>query len=262
MNENKEILTIEELKGNNNDLARTARFIIVFSLVVLAVVRGAISIVYRTTEVNHIHILIFMAIVIFISITAYIGFFFSWNKNKVESKNTAIDSGDFRIVEDKIYDKHECSSRENGDTKYHYYIFTKIYGKIDTIPLIYNNAEKDDLVYLLFYNKNEQDNHYNNTMQEGERNRNNIKKEYLVRNYELSEELLNKYTPYNKFLGEDNYNKRIQNQIESFRGMKTKVKCKKCETMYEHNKLKTCPSCHSVYNFDITDIAHKKEWYI
>jgi hypothetical protein len=182
-------------------------------------------------------------------------------KNKIVG-NMKISSSKFKIVEDEIYDKFKINMEaDSHKTDYRYRVFLKTYGKIDVDGEIYDRAKQGEMMYLLFYNGNEKKNSYESAKKEEKRNEKNIEQKYLSKYYELPPELLNNFISYDKIIGESNFNKRIQDELETLKKSRPKVNCRKCGEKYSLKKFDTCPNCNSLYKFDITDIIHKKEWY-
>lgn len=206
----------------------------------------------------------------------FLGFLFIFKK-AIDNKNkeiSIIENGNFKIVEDKIYDKRYHSTG-SGTRKHRYYsIFTKIYGKIDTNKHVYSQCEKDDFIYLFFYDVDSNTTHYgsnkfsftmnsaghhNAKTAETERRIQNT--EYLASEYTLSDELMLRFIPYNEALAESNFDTQIEQKTEVAQKIKTITKCKNCGKTFNYKNHKTCPNCDHIYQFDVTDVMHKKEWY-
>ena len=183
-----------------------------------------------------------------------------------------IEKGNFKIVEDKIYDKN-CQSV--GDDNF-YSVYTKIYGKIGVSYKEYKVAQKDDFMYFLFCDGEEINNTYVDNKEnfiiellfekgsiekEARRNSKFVKQKYFKSEYVLSPELSEMTISYNQKLGDSNYDSRIKRQINELEEKKGKVTCKKCSNTYKLNKYDVCPNCSSKYKFDIIDVMHEKEWY-
>lgn len=258
MNENKEILTIENFKKRNSSFRLVLWLTIPGCLIFIVAGIIATMDMFKSGLSGPAFITPIMFILLPL---AGIFFFLYWMK-KEKKENKIIDNGNFKIVEDRIYDKHMYTTRDSdGDTHYHYLIFSKIYGKISVGTWEYNCAQKDDSIYLLFYSDNEQNNNYENITEEEKRNRKIIDQEYLASKYELSPELTPHFVPYDETLGKANYTKRIEEEIKEKEERKGKVICKNCGTKYNLKKEDVCPECNSIYHFDITDAMHEKEWY-
>ena len=111
-------------------------------------------------------------------------------KEKKEKK--IIDKKNFKIIEDKIYDKEKVHVSKHEE----YYLYTKNYGKIDITNDEYPDARKDSFIYLIIGNTN-----------------NKVIDTYLTDKYELSHELISKFIPYDETLGEKNFNNRINEKF-------------------------------------------------
>ena len=179
---------------------------------------------------------------------------------KAKTKEEYIDSRNFKIVEDKIYDRYmESYTDNNGHSHYSYYVFSKIYGEISTDKHMYKEIKKDDSIFYLFYNHDEFIPQYDNETYESIRNSKIIAQKFLASQYELSQELKMNFVSYDEKLGNEQFEKRL-NKLKEELNTKT-VTCKTCQTDYNLGKEKNCPECGSVYKFDIIDVIHEKEWY-
>lgn len=179
---------------------------------------------------------------------------------KAKLKEGYIDNRNFKIVEDKIYDRYmESYTDSDGHSHHSYYVFSKIYGEISIDKYMYDGIKKDDSILLLFYNHDEFILQYNNETDESIRNSKIIAQKYLASQYELSQELKMNFDSYDEKIGNEQFEKRIEKLKEEL-SSKT-VTCKTCQTDYNLSKEKVCPKCSSVYKFDIIDVIHEKEWY-
>ena len=179
---------------------------------------------------------------------------------KTKLKEGYIDNRNFKIVEDKIYDRYMQNHTDNdGYSHYSYYVFSKIYGEISTDKYMYEDLKKDDSIFYLFYNHDEFIQQYDSETYESIRNSKIIAQKYLASQYELSPELKMNFISYDEKLGNEQFEKRIKRLKEEL-SSKT-VTCKTCQTDYNLSKEKICPKCGSVYKFEFIDVIHEKEWY-
>ena len=258
MKENKKGLTLEKLKKDV-----PSGFFLWPILIVFGILFEGMSIFVLCYHKNDLSELGFLIITpIAFAIGALFLIIYCIKKIKeVKNKKTLITSGNFTIVEDKIYDKY---MEYLGEDNYGYFIFSKIYGQISTDESVYDDpiykdVKKGDSIYLVFSDNQEINNICD--AKESKRNSDNIVLKYLAKKYELSFELKDKFIPYNKTLGESNYNNRIKMQIKELEENKGAVNCKKCGKKYKLSKYDVCPECNSKYKFDIIDVMHEKEWY-
>lgn len=180
---------------------------------------------------------------------------------KMKKQNVNITNGNFKVVEDKIYDKYMLTHHDSdGDTSYKYYIFTKIYGKVSVSSFDYHSCAKDGIVYLLFGSENILSQKYNPEINEYKQNMKHIMHVYLASKCDISPELLSNLVPYNEVLGEMNYNFRINHQIEKLSKKKKIIKCKQCSKIYNRLKYSECPKCATIFKFDSTDVLYKSNW--
>ena len=222
MDKNKEMLTLEFIKKENN---KFHKFVIISIPVVLLMIVFLILIDY--------------VIMVFIPLV----FLFVLIKNR-KNLNKNIDNGDFKIIEDKIYDKYYICYESSNNFKY--YICSKIYGDLLVSSVEYEKVQKDDSIYFLIYN-------YNNENYK-------IDGKYLARDYEIAEELKKYFIPY-ETLGEKNFDNRINDMINEKKEKNTNVICKSCGKEYKTNNQNVCPSCYSIYKYGIKDVVYQKEWY-
>lgn len=222
MDNKKEMLTLEFIKKENN---KFHKFVIISIPIVLLMIVFLILIDY--------------VIMVFIPLV----FLFVLIKNR-KNLNKNIDNRDFKIIEDKIYDKYYP---ERSSNSFGYYICSKIYGELLVSSTEYENAQKNDSIYLLIYN-------YNNENYK-------IDGKYLARDYEIDEELKKHFIPYDESLGEKNFDNRINDMINELKEKNNRVICKNCGKEYKLKNQDVCPSCHSNYKFDIKDVVHQKDWY-
>lgn len=250
---NKTLLTKETLKSHN----KISKIVVVpvFLFLTLFAAIGIFQMIFNKDTPFYFFIpFVIFPVVISIVILKYM--------KKDKKENALIDNGEFKIVEDKIYDKLMTTSRDSdGDTHYHYYVFSKIYGEIKTDSFTYNFSQKDDSIYLLFYSGNEQNSFFENYEDECNRNSKIIDQEYLSMIYSLSNELNTFFIPYNKALGESNFSKRTKSQIDNLNEKKNKIKCKHCGKKYNFKKNDACPECGSINRFELIDVIHNEDWY-
>lgn len=254
MNQNeKKLLTINDLIRKNK-LSKISKIVVtvVIALFCMPVLLVLVPILRSTKELIVLLIGGGCCVVIFGVI-----YFFIKSLKKEKTENIVIENGTFRIIEDKIYDKYSILS--NDSTKY--YIYCKIYGKISISLFEYDIAQKDDIVYLVFYNGKENIENYSNEIDEYKRNLEIIDQSYLSTCYELSPELKEKLISYNESLGETNFNNRTKELINKLEMTKNNIKCKNCNKKYNLKRNDFCPNCGFVNKFDIVDIVHNKEWY-
>jgi hypothetical protein len=174
------------------------------------------------------------------------------------SRNKSINNGDFKIIEDKVYDKWYLTETDGQNT---YYVSSKIYGELLVKKELYDKAQKNDSVYLLFYKNNKSIEKYNRKINEFKRNCKIIAQSYLATEYELDAELISHLISYNEALGEENFNNRIADKINEFKESGKIIKCKNCNKIYNVKKHTLCPKCDTAYKFSIRDAIHIKEWY-
>jgi len=260
MNQNeKKLLTINDLIRNNK-ISKVAIFVAIIFLTIFIVVMIIFTLfIFYKSEQN-------LMPALFVGIFSLAAFgtiaLLIKQLKKEKNENAYIESGNYRIVEDKIYDKYmRVSHDSDGPDTYYYYVYSKIYGKISTDVLVYNNSQKDDIIYLLFYNGNENIGNYNGEIDEYKRNSKIIDQNYLASYYELSSELKHKLISYNEALGETNFNNRTKELINKLEMTKNNIKCKNCNNKYNLKRNDFCPNCGFVNKFDIVDIVHNKEWY-
>ena len=226
----KELLTIERLQKRNRSGKATGVIVIVIALIFMLI--GASS-VFGSINSNGGILSLFPA-VMFILFPSFILCLGIKQIKKEKKENMFIDDGNFKIVEDKVYDRYMYTTHDSdGDTHYHYFVFSKIYGQITADASTYYDAKKDDTIYLLFYNNNERIERYNRAVNE------------------LDESL-----------GESNYNSRIQGSISKLEEAKGRVRCRNCDKKYNLSKHETCPSCGSIHKFDFMDVVHEGAWYL
>lgn len=252
---NKEYLTIENLSKANNVTIIIISFVVISFLISITTF-SAIFLLDSSIKVTiSLRIVLILGIVLtFSSIGLVIisSIIASANKNK-----KYIAEGNFKIVEDKIYDKNYSRS----DDSTYYYVCTKIYGWHVVPTTFYDCCEKDDSVYYIMYNGTENDNKVlENEYKERYRNDKNAKQIFLAIINPISDELKNHFIPFNEKLGEENYQKRIEYKINKQKEKAKKVKCKNCGTKYNLRKKEYCPNCGDVYEFDITDVIKHNDW--
>lgn len=181
-------------------------------------------------------------------------------KEKNESK--MLEEGNFRIVEDEIYDRNVYTTTDSdGHSTDHYELFTKIYGRVNSDFRGYMAARKGEKAYLLFYNGDERDNIFFSIKEENERNSKNVDEIFVAANSVLATELQLKLTIYDTSLGERNFNQRIGEAIKNLQSNGKKIRCKKCEKKYKVKQYEYCPYCGTINLFDKIDIMHEKSWY-
>ena len=258
MDKNKKVLTIEMLKKANS-IDFFEYFIVVFFLIIFSVCIYILY--YHRMNLSELGYAILVPIG-FILVSIF-GISFSIKSIKKEKNdNIIIDNHNFKIVEDKIYDKYmESYTDNNGNHHYSYYIFSKTYGEISTEGEIYEKAKKDDSLFLIFYNNNNVVQSFDSVIKETIRNSEVIDQHYLCSQYELSQELKMCFISYDEKLANDNFGARINEQIKKLEAKRGNVNCKICDTKYKLKKYDICPKCGSKYKFDIVDVVHEKEWY-
>ena len=258
MNTNKEILTIKKLQARN-ELERIVGIVITVIGFLFMLVGAGISI----GIVKSGNMIWLFFIVPFILLSLYVLYLGIKRVKKEKKENVFIDNRDFKIVEDKIYDRYmDTSKGSEGRVNYHYFVFSKIYGQISTDALTYRDAKKDDSLYLLFYGNNERIESSDKIINELERNNKIVDQGYLASVCDLSPELIDRFIPYDESLGELNYRIRIQNAINKSKEAKGEVLCKGCDKKYNLNKHEACPKCGLIHNFDIEDVLYEKSWYL
>lgn len=258
--DNKTILTIHDLKKKNQKEKNDIYYGIPFVLILFGFLIFSITSVIQELK-NDNSIVFFIPFFCLIIFGIILILYLMYKKNRNEKKeNIFIENNNFKIVEDRIYDRYLwCHTDKDGHNSYHYYIYTKIYGSVYVDEDIYHDCKKDDSIYLLFYNGDEQNNQYCN--KENKRNDKNIDQFYLSSKYDLSQELLSYFIPYNESLGKINYNLRINDLKKGLEEGNDSVLCKKCYKNYKLNKYEYCPKCGEKYKFDISDVMDEHEWY-
>lgn len=256
--ENTEQLTMDKLKKTNINNLKIIYFLIgAISIIMIAVLILIVKNIMDNDMASLISSGLQITILIFIvfALTKYI--------KKEKKENLYIEEENFKIIEDKIYDKYYTShTDDDGNTTYYYYVVCKIYGDISVKYNTYKYCLNNDSIYLVFYNGNENDNAFiPDEKQEYKRNSKNIDQEYLASLNSLSSELNRFLVPYNEILGESNFNERITCKIEKLEEKKGKVICKQCNKKYNLKKNDACPECGAIYHFDIKDVVHNKKWY-
>ena len=205
MNNYKNHLTINDIKMTNqlNEIVPITIFAAMISSALLIILLIAINFIKIKID-----ILLILGLILFIllplpSLAFLIKKILRKNKEKIY-----IEKFNFKIVEDEIYDK--CSTLTNN-----HYIFSKIYGKMLVDINAYNNANKGDSIYLLFYDGDENLNNYYDDIDEYKRNSEIINQKYLASQYHIHPELKYNFVPYNKALGEKNFRNRFNNASAS-----------------------------------------------
>lgn len=255
---NKAKINIEMLKNkpNNSWWVMIPLFAMLF---IIGMIFVGLVITIVDTLLKKFCIVLIYSILILICVVSF------WKdlRKKLEKGNTPIEQGDFKIVEDKIYDisSEYAGEDRDGFSIYDNYIFTKIYGKIESTAFFNEYAKKDESIFLVFYNGNEQSHNYDDETTEYNRNCSNIVREYLACHFEISDEIKSYFVPYDEKLGDTNFNTRINDQIKKLEKEPGKVICKTCGTKYNASKQNDCTNCGSVYKFDMIDVIHEKEWY-
>lgn len=229
MDNNKELLTFEFIKKQNNSFRNFVKIMIPILCIMI------IFLIIIDYVILAFPVLVFIIVLI---------------KNR-KNLNTYIDKGEFQIVEDKIYDKYYEYHPERSSNNFEYYICSKIYGELSVSSIEYEKTQKDDSIYILIYNinKNKDNKEYK------------IDEKYLASLYNIDDELKKYFIPYNESLGEKKFNNRINDMINELKDKNTNVICKNCGKEYKLKKQDVCPSCHSIYQFDIKDVVHQKDWY-
>ena len=252
---NKVVLNIEKLKNKSN-----SSWWVMIPLFGLLFMVGLIFVGPIISVVDTFFLKFCIILIYSILILIYVVSFWKDLRLKLEKGNLPIEQGNFKIVEDKIYDIVAEHRSCGSDSYWDHYIFTKIYGKIESTDFTNEYAKKDESIYFVFYNGNENNNNYDSEIEEYNRNCANIVNEYLACHYEISDELMPYFVPYDDKLGEANFSARISEQISKLEKESGKVVCKTCKTKYNASKQVSCQTCGSVYKFDISDVIHEKEW--
>lgn len=205
MNNYKNHLTINNIKMTNqlNEIVPITIFSAMLSSVLLII--PFIVAKYSKTGVD-IFVLLGLILLILLPLPAL-----TFLTKKIIKKNREkiyIQKLNFKIVEDEIYDKHSTIFNN-------YYIFSKIYGKISVDMKTYDNAFKDDYIYLLFYNGDENLENYYDDIDEYKRNLEIINQKFLASKYHIHPELKYNFVPYDKALGEKQLRNRLNNSSAS-----------------------------------------------
>lgn len=251
--ENIEYLSLEKIKKEVNLSKKVLLFII--GIIIFVVAGFLILFSYKEKLENIVMILIISCIVGIIPIAVLVYFL-----KQLNASSKIIKNGEFKIIEDKIYDYYRITTSDtDGGSTSSYYICSKIYGDCRVGFNIYNKCKENDSVYYIIGNTNEFNNEIScDKNQEIKRNNKNIINEYLANNIQISDELKPYFIPYDKNLGESNYNKRIEYRIEKLKEHGYKAKCRNCGNKFKPGKVECCPKCGEKYIFDETDVINIK----
>ena len=255
---NKQQLTMEIIQKNNK-LHKT-----VFKVIaIIALFFAFVPAIMTMDEIKNQNFSVIIIPAIFLIVGVSVSIVMYKQAKRAMKNEELIDNRNFKIIEDKIYDKYmSVSVDSDGDRTYNYYVFTKIYGKISADDTIYRCCKKNDSLYLLFCSENESADKCNfDEKKEHKRNDKNIEQKYLATIYTLSPELMPCFVPYNEALGDANFKNRIRVKLLEAQEKNNKVKCKSCGKKYNLKQEEKCPNCNAIYKFDIQDVIHQKEWH-
>ena len=262
MVQKKEILTKEILKKNNtaSKTSLLVVFILSFSIIAACII-GIIGITKINEAIPEASVIAFVGFLFSVIIMIIIFIAVIKGIKQTKKDESAIDDNNFKIVVDKIYDKYENAMTNNkGRTKTYYFVYSKIYGEIPVEQDVFDAAQKNESIYLLFLNGTEQEKIFDESVYELYKNIENINQSFLPSMYELNNELKERFIPYDATLGELNFNSRIAYEIKELEENKCYVTCKKCNKEYSREKHDVCPECGALYKFDVNDVLQEKRW--